>query len=201
MLLRLSLFFAFHYGFEAPWARLLSAMLLIYMCVRFVLYLRPAMVEGQHAVVRVTYGGALGTIIVADCILALGNIAALYGVHQPPAPSLIPHLSELTVFRLTGLALTLLMIAVGSSVTNVILRKFPRSITLFALFLGWLAGELIYSDPAVVPTLSRIAAQVGLSLPTVQIAFSAGSALLVVCLSYVLGGYLRRHHEEAERVL
>ena len=86
--------------------------------------------------------GAIKTILIADVVMSLDNTLAIAGVAKGDWTLLI-----------TGLALSIPLIVVGSTLIMKIMDRFPVVVYIGAALIAWTAGEMIDSDPAVLPYL------------------------------------------------
>jgi predicted tellurium resistance membrane protein TerC len=73
-----------------------------------------------------------------DNVLAIAGAAESAGQHQLP----------LVIF---GLLVSIPIIVAGSQIVLRLMDRFPVIIVLGGMLLGWIAGEMMYSDPAVLP--------------------------------------------------
>ena len=115
---------------------------------------------------------AIRTILIADLVMSLDNVLAVAAAAKGN-----------TVLLILGLGISIPLIIFGSTLLLKVMERFPIIIILGAALLGFLAGEMIMTDPAVV---QRFGEQ---SHTLVNLAGVAG-ALLVVAL----GKYLQRRH-------
>jgi YjbE family integral membrane protein len=83
---------------------------------------------------------AIKTIIVADFIMSLDNVL---GVAAAAKGSL--------VLLVIGLAISIPLIIYGSTLVLKLMNRYPIIVTLGGGILGWVAGEMLISDPVVVP--------------------------------------------------
>lgn len=93
--------------------------------------------------------GAVKTVIVADLVMSVDNVLAIAGAAQGAGQA---HQLPLVIF---GLLVSIPIIVAGSQIVLKLMDRFPIVITLGAMLLGWIAGEMIYGDPALkdwVPT-------------------------------------------------
>jgi YjbE family integral membrane protein len=91
-----------------------------------------------------TMGAAIRTILIADLVMSLDNVIAVAGAaDKAPEAARIPLL-------VIGLGLSIPLIIAGSTLLMKIMDKYPVIITLGAALLGFLAGSMIVTDPAVV---------------------------------------------------
>jgi len=89
--------------------------------------------------------GAVKTILIADVVMSLDNTLAIAGVAKGDWTLLI-----------TGLALSIPLIVVGSTVIMKIMDRFPIVVYVGAALIAWTAGEMIDSDKAIQPFLPSI---------------------------------------------
>lgn len=86
---------------------------------------------------------AVKTVIVADFVMSLDNVIAIAGVAQNAGAD---HSLILVVF---GLVLSVPIIVWGSQLVIGLMTRYPVIITLGAMLLGWIAGGMAVTDPAV----------------------------------------------------
>jgi YjbE family integral membrane protein len=106
---------------------------------------------------------AIKTIIVADLVMSLDNVIGVAAAAKGNVPLLI-----------IGLVISIPLIIYGSTLILKLMGRFPVIITIGAGLLGWVAGEMALSDPAI----SGWAAQ----QHTLHMLAPAVGALLVVAI-------------------
>ncbi len=82
---------------------------------------------------------AIRTILVADLVMSLDNVLAVAAAANGN-----------TLLLVVGLAASIPLIVFGSTLLLKVMERFPLIITLGAALLGFLAGEMLMTDPAVV---------------------------------------------------
>jgi len=87
---------------------------------------------------KATLGAAIRTIIIADMIMSLDNVLAM-------AAAAHGHLWMLFV----GLLITVPVILFGSALLMKLMERFPIFVMIGAALIGWVAGEMVISDPAI----------------------------------------------------
>lgn len=92
---------------------------------------------------KVSIWGAVQTIIVADLLMSVDNVLGIAGSAQAAAAA---HQLPLIIF---GLLVSVPIIVWGSKFVIILMEEFPLIITAGAALLGWLAGGMIVTDPAV----------------------------------------------------
>ena len=86
---------------------------------------------------------AIKTIIVADLVMSIDNVIAIAGAAQGAADH---HEMPLVIF---GLVISIPIIVWGSQLVIKLMDRFPLIITFGGMLLGWIAGTMAVSDPAV----------------------------------------------------
>ena len=86
---------------------------------------------------------AIKTIIVADLVMSVDNVIAIAGAAQNAGE----HQFLLVVL---GLLISIPIIVWGSQLVIKLMDRFPMIITLGGMLLGWIAGTMVLSDPALV---------------------------------------------------
>jgi YjbE family integral membrane protein len=96
--------------------------------------------EGEEGKVdqKATLGAAIRTIIIADMIMSLDNVLAMAGAAHG-------HMWMLIV----GLFITVPVILFGSALLMKLMERFPFLVMVGAALIGWVAGEMLVSDPAI----------------------------------------------------
>ena len=115
---------------------------------------------------------AIRTILIADLVMSLDNVLAVAAAAKGN-----------TTLLIIGLAISIPLIIFGSTLLLKIMERFPIIITVGAALLGFLAGEMLLTDPAVTERVGE------LSHTVVNIAGVIGAALVVA-----IGTYLQRRH-------
>ena len=80
--------------------------------------------------------GAVRTIAIADAVMSLDNVVAVAAAARNSVP--------LIVF---GIAVSVPLIVWGSTLILTLLKRFPILVVAGAALLGWVAGEIMASDP------------------------------------------------------
>jgi YjbE family integral membrane protein len=93
--------------------------------------------------------GAVKTVIVADLVMSVDNVIAIAGAAQGAGESAqLP----LVIF---GLLVSIPIIVWGSQLVLKLMDRFPIIITLGGMLLGWIAGTMAHTDPAIVAYLPQ----------------------------------------------
>jgi YjbE family integral membrane protein len=126
---------------QVHWLKIVGALLLVWIGVKLLL---PES-EDSHGNVQASdkLWGAVKTVIVADLVMSVDNVIAIAGAAQGAGGD---HQMPLVIF---GLLVSVPIIVWGSKLVIHLMEKFPWVVTVGAMLLGWIAGTMAVSDPAV----------------------------------------------------
>ena len=139
---------------------------------------------------------AVQIVAVADIVMSLDNVIAVAAAANGSVPLLI-----------LGLAISVPLIVAGAALIMALLNRLPILVWAGAALLGWIAGDVIATDPAVHPKLQAFfAGPVGVQLDALLALFGAAPhfanggdggeivcAVLGVVVVLVAGSIWRRH--------
>lgn len=120
---------------KLPFLQFLGGLLLIWIAIQ--LLVKSDEPEGAHQA-KDSLSGAVKTILIADVVMSLDNTLAIAGVAKGNWTLLI-----------VGLALSIPLIVVGSTLIMKIMDRFPVVVYIGAGLIAWTSGEMIDSDPAI----------------------------------------------------
>jgi len=142
IVLRVALIFFALQLLSIPFLKLVGALLLLWIGVKLLL---PEHGEG-HADIEGSdrLWGAVRTVIVADFVMSLDNVIAIAGAAESAGGG---HSMALVIF---GILVSIPIIVWGSQFVIKLMDRFPAIITLGAMLLGWIAGTMAVTDPALV---------------------------------------------------
>jgi YjbE family integral membrane protein len=142
---------------------------------------------------------AVRTVAVADIVMSLDNVLAIAAAAKGDSSLIV-----------IGLAVSVPLIIGGATLLAVVLHRFPILVWAGAALLGWIAGDLIASDPAAGPILHDalhalnlpatlefkidlgkwlpLIGSIGPSGPTAEILLAVCGALLVLLFGMLLRG-------------
>ena len=127
-----------------PYLKIVGAVLLLWIGVKL---LQPEAEDNHNISSSDKLWAAVKTVIVADLVMSIDNVLAIAGAAQGAHQD---HQLALVVF---GLLVSIPIIVAGSQLVLKLRARFPVVITLGAMLLGWIAGQMAYSDPAIKPYL------------------------------------------------
>ena len=125
-----------------PLLKLVGAILLVWIGVKLLI---PEADDG-HAAIEGSdrLWGAVKTVIIADLVMSVDNVIAIAGAAETAGGD---HTMSLVIF---GLLVSIPIIVWGSQLVIKLMDRYPTIITLGAMLLGWIAGTMAVSDPALV---------------------------------------------------
>ncbi len=157
-----------------PFLKIVGAALLVWIGVKLLL---PEH-EGGHGNVEGSdkLWGAVKTVIVADFVMSVDNVIAIAGAAEASGSG---HSMALVVF---GVLVSIPIIVWGSQLVIRLMDRYPSIITLGGMLLGWIAGTMVVSDPALVNP--DVVPQAPKFVATDMLRYGAGvaGALLVLLL-------------------
>ena len=163
-----------------PFLKLVGAILLVWIGVKL---LAPD--EDGHGDINASdkLWAAVKTIIVADLVMSVDNVIAIAGAAQGAGE----HQMVLVIF---GLVVSIPIIVWGSQLVIKLMDRFPMIITAGGMLLGWIAGTMAVTDPAIVGHMPLASELVQGKLPEVvaSVKYGAGvaGALLVLAIGVVV---------------
>ena len=151
-----------------PYLKIVGALLLLWIGIKLLLPEHDD-VHGVNLDGGTTLMAAIKTIVVADAVMSLDNVIAVAGASHGSM-----------VLVTFGILVSIPIVVWGSKLVLTLMDRFPVVITLGAALLGWIAGGMLLTDPAI-PSL------VAASIPYANYVFSITGALLVVIVGKWLG--------------
>jgi YjbE family integral membrane protein len=126
-----------------PFLKIVGALLLVWIGIKLLV---PEHGEG-HANIEGSdrLWGAVKTVIIADFVMSLDNVIAIAGAAETAGGG--QHSMALVIF---GVLVSIPIIVWGSQLVIKLMDRFPLIITLGGMLLGWIAGTMIVTDPALV---------------------------------------------------
>jgi YjbE family integral membrane protein len=162
---------------QVPFLKLVGAALLVWIGIKL---LAPHD-EEAHAKIpgNEKLWAAVKTVIVADLVMSIDNVIAIAGAADAAGSQ---HQMPLVIF---GLLVSIPIIIWGSQLVLKLMDRFPAIITLGGMLLGWIAGTMAHSDPAMRGWLPQTTY------------WSWGLGLLGMALVLLVGTLTRQRHQQA----
>jgi YjbE family integral membrane protein len=178
---------------ELPYLKLVGGLALIVIAAKLLV---PESKDGDGVKSASHLWAAVQIVVVADIVMSLDNVIAVAAAANGSIPLLI-----------LGLASSIPLIVAGAALIMVLLDRLPVLVWAGAALLGWIAGDVIATDPVVHPKLQSLCnGSVGVELDALLVLlgvaplFVGGSyggeivcAMLGVIAVLVMGSIWRRH--------
>ena len=131
---------------------------------------------------------AIRTILIADLVMSLDNVIGVAAAAKGN-----------DVLVMLGLAISIPLIIFGSTILLKLMDRYPVIITGGAALLGWVAGEMIITDPAIKDWINANMGWIHIHLPLIgDISWAQiAGALIVIGIGKIMAG---RKEEESEVV-
>ena len=118
-----------------PYLKLIGGLLLLWIGVKLIV---PETEHGDGVEGASNLWGAIRTVVIADAVMSLDNVIAIAAAARGNFALLV-----------IGLAISIPLIIVGSQLILKILVRYPVLVVAGGGLLGWIAGEVIVTDPSV----------------------------------------------------
>ncbi len=118
-----------------PYLKLVGAGLLLWIAVQLLLPEHDSGEGGAKATSNMA--AAIRTILLADLVMSLDNVIAVAAAAKDSVTLLV-----------IGLAISIPLVVFASTLLLTLMSRYPIIITIGAALLGWVAGEMAISDPA-----------------------------------------------------
>ena len=170
-----------------PYLKIVGALLLVWIGVKL---LAPD--EDGHGDISASdkLWAAVKTIIVADLVMSVDNVIAIAGAAQGAGE----HQLILVIF---GLLVSIPIIVWGSQLVIKLMDRFAFIITAGGMLLGWIAGTMAVTDPAIVGFMPLASAPVQGQVPEVVGSLRHGAGAAGALLVLAIGMLLQRRREAA----
>lgn len=133
-----------------PYLKLIGGILLLWIAVKLVV---PDESHGESKIAAAeNLWRAVRIVAIADIVMSLDNVIAIAASAEMAAARV--DISQATFVKFVlitfGLATSIPLIIAGSALLMTILERFPVLVWAGAALLGWVAGEIMIKDPAVI---------------------------------------------------
>jgi YjbE family integral membrane protein len=129
---------------QQPYLKIVGGLLLFYIGVQLLVEEEEEIEDGQDLQPKGMLA-AVRTILIADLVMSLDNVIAVAAAAKDSVTLLI-----------LGLAISIPLIIFGSTLLLKLMERFPIIITLGGALLGYLAGEMLATDPALVQWIGPV---------------------------------------------
>ena len=148
-----------------PYLKLIGGVLLLWIAVKMVRE-EAGDESGPSVVAAVSLWSAIRVIAVADAAMSLDNVIAIAGAAK-----------DSVLLIVLGLLISIPLIVAGSTLVMKLMTRYPIVILIGGALLGWVGGDVIVSDPALVGWIDANMAWLHKALP-------AAGAIMVLALGW-----------------
>ncbi|TRZ65935.1 MAG: TerC family protein [Rhodocyclaceae bacterium] len=170
---------------KMPYLKLIGALLLFYIAIQL-------LVPEHDAEDGIESGGnlmaAIRTILIADLVMSLDNVIGVAAAAKGD-----------NVLLMLGLAISIPLIIFGSTLILKLMDRFPVIITGGAALLGWVAGEMLITDPVLIDWIAASIPWVHIHLPLVG--DISWAQILGLALVIAAGKYMASRAEAAAKMV
>lgn len=146
---------------EVPYLKIVGSVLLFWIAVKLILPEEPH--EAGKVQSSGTLWAAIRTIVIADAVMSLDNVIAIAAASHGRVELLV-----------LGLLISIPLIVYGSTLVLKALERFPILIAAGGALLGWIAGDVLVTDPVLIAWVDREAHFLHTAAPI------AGAVIVVV---------------------
>jgi YjbE family integral membrane protein len=145
---------------ELPYLKLVGGLALIVIAAKLLV---PEQEDEEGVESASHLWAAVQIVVVADIVMSLDNVIAVAAAANGSVPLLV-----------LGLAISVPLIVAGAALIMALLTRLPILVWAGAALLGWIAGDVIATDPAIHPKLDALfAGPFGAKLDSMLASFGA----------------------------
>jgi YjbE family integral membrane protein len=163
-----------------PFLKLIGGILLLWIAVKLVA--EDAGSRDDNVEKANTLWHAVWIVTVADIVMSLDNVIAIAASAETAATAVDPAnaLSMKMTLIVFGLATSVPLIVAGSAMLMALLERFPILVWAGGALLGWVAGDIMIKDDALLKVLPAA------TLEQLHVLAAVAGALFVVAVGYLL---------------
>ncbi|MEJ0077274.1 MAG: YjbE family putative metal transport protein [Alphaproteobacteria bacterium] len=163
-----------------PFLKLVGGLLLLWIAVKLVA--EDAGGDDDKVKKGETLWQAVWIVTVADIVMSLDNVIAIAASAETAAMAVDPAhaLAMKTTLIIFGLATSVPLIIAGSAILMALLQRFPILVWAGGALLGWVAGDIIAKDDALLKVFSQA------TVDQAHVWAAAAGAVFVVVVGYLL---------------
>ena len=155
-----------------PYLKLIGGLLLFWIAVKLVIHeeaSEDSVGSGSNL------WEAVKIVAIADIVMSLDNVLAIAAAAGGDMNLII-----------LGLIISIPLVVGGATLITSLLTRFPVLVWAGAALLGWVAGELLATEPALAPAVEGLAQMLNVTTKTIARLFEVVGALIVVGLGKIL---------------
>ena len=164
-----------------PYLKLVGGLLLFWIAVKLVV----AEEAGEDSVkAGSSLWEAVKIVAIADVVMSLDNVLAIAAAA-----------GDNTLLVILGLIISIPLVVAGATLIMSLLTRFPILVWAGAALLGWVAGELLATEPAAAPYLHQAAEALHVSDHLVHQGLEVAGAVVVVVLGWLFSALAHSKHD------
>lgn len=165
--------------FDVPWLKLVGGLVLLWIAVKLLL----GDEAGEDSVKSgASVWEAVKIVAIADIVMSLDNVLAIAAAAGGDMNLII-----------LGLIISIPLVVFGATLLTWLLDRMPILVWAGAALLGWVAGELLATEPILQPFVLSLADSLGVTAKVVLRVIEVSCALLVVVVGWLLTRSSARH--------
>ena len=145
---------------QYPWLKIIGAVLLLWIGIKLLI---PEDEDEEGAPIHDNLLAAIKTILIADLVMSLDNVIGVAAAAKDDV-----------LLTVLGLAISIPLIIFASTILLKLMERFPVIITIGAALLGFVAGEMLVSDPVTKDWVMQNAHWMEYAAPVVGALFVVG---------------------------
>jgi YjbE family integral membrane protein len=158
--------------FDVPWLKLVGGLVLLWIAVKLLL--------GDEASEDSVRSGAsvweaVKIVAIADIVMSLDNVLAIAAAAGGNMSLII-----------LGLIISIPLVVFGATLLTWLLDRMPILVWAGSALLGWVAGELLATEPILQPYVLTAAESLGVTAKVVMRTIEASCAVLVVAVGWLI---------------
>ncbi len=159
------------YVLDVPWLKLIGGLALFWIAIKL---LNSEETDEDSVKAGNSLFEAVKIVAIADVVMSLDNVLAIAAAAGGQMWLII-----------LGLVISIPLVVFGATLILALLTRYPVLVWAGAALLGWVAGELIATEPVLKPYIEQLAANFGTNAKTIAKVFEVVGAGIVI-----LGGLI-----------
>jgi len=165
--------------FNLPWLKLAGGLLLLWIAIKLLAGEDHADDDGKVA------GGsslweAVKIVAIADIVMSLDNVLAIAGAAEAAPPE------QRIWLIIMGLVISIPLVVAGSTLIMGLLSRYPILVWAGAGLLGWIAGELIATEPILQDHVAWLSTYLAVSPKFILRSFEVIGVLIVLVVGWIV---------------
>ena len=167
------------YVLDVPWLKLVGGIALFWIAIKL---LQSEEADEDSVKAGSNLWEAVKIVTIADIVMSLDNVLAIAAASGGKMWLIV-----------LGLVISIPLVVAGATLIMAMLTRWPILIWVGAALLGWVAGELIATEPVLKPYIAQLASSLGITDKLLARGFEAIGAALVVIVGLIIAGASKGH--------